>query len=160
MNRSDMCETGKYVERGIWGMDGYQTEYVVDKEQYLVLVPPELEPVGVLCEPLSVAEKAIFEAVHLQTTRQPDASVHPDWLRGRRCLVAGMGPIGLLAALVVRLRGADVYGLDIVDAGTARPVCLEKIGGTYVDGRQVTPDKVDVALGPMELIMESLNYIF
>jgi glucose 1-dehydrogenase len=155
MNRSDMCETGKYLERGIWGMDGYQTEFAVDNEQYVVHVPPDLEPAGVLCEPLSVAEKAIFEAVHLQTNRQPDASVHPDWLHDRRCLVAGMGPIGLLAAMVLRLRGAEVYGLDIVDAGTARPVWLGKIGGTYVDGRQVTPDKVDATLGPMDLIFES-----
>jgi glucose 1-dehydrogenase len=155
MNRSDMCETGAYQERGIWGLDGYQTEYVVDKEQYIVQVPTELEPVGVLCEPLSVAEKAIFEAVHLQTTRQPDAPVHPDWLHNRRCLVAGLGPIGLLAAMVLRLRGADVYGLDIVDAGSARPLWLEKIGGAYVDGRQVSPDKVEAALGPVDLIFES-----
>ena len=43
MNRSDMCLTGKYRERGIWGMDGYQTEYAVDKEQYIVRVPDDLE---------------------------------------------------------------------------------------------------------------------
>ena len=29
MNRSDMCLTETYRERGIWGMDGYQTEYAV-----------------------------------------------------------------------------------------------------------------------------------
>ncbi|HXE61648.1 MAG TPA: alcohol dehydrogenase catalytic domain-containing protein, partial [Gemmatimonadaceae bacterium] len=28
-SRSDMCQTGKYRERGIKGLDGYQTEYVV-----------------------------------------------------------------------------------------------------------------------------------
>ena len=64
MNRSDMCQTGEYSERGIWGLDGYQTEYVVDKEQYVVHVPANLETVGVLCEPLSVAEKAIDESRH------------------------------------------------------------------------------------------------
>jgi hypothetical protein len=32
-----------------------------------------------------------------------------------------LGPIGLLAALALRLRGAEVYGLDIVDANSARP---------------------------------------
>ena len=31
MNRSDMCQTGLYSERGIWALDGYQTEYVVDQ---------------------------------------------------------------------------------------------------------------------------------
>jgi threonine dehydrogenase-like Zn-dependent dehydrogenase len=155
MNRSDMCQTGEYHERGIWGLDGYQTEYVVDKEQYLVHVPAELEAVGVLCEPLSVSEKAIDEAVRLQIARLPDAPASPAWLYGRKCLVAGLGPIGLLAALILRLRGAVVYGLDIVDEDTARPRWLKKIDGHYVDGRQISADKVDDRLGPMELIIES-----
>ncbi|MDD5369282.1 MAG: glucose 1-dehydrogenase [Anaerolineaceae bacterium] len=155
MNRSDMCQTGEYKERGIWELDGYQTEYVVDKEQYVVYVPPELEPVGVLCEPLSVAEKAIDEAVRLQVARLPDAPATPDWLYDRRCLVAGLGPIGLLAALILRLRGAVVYGLDIVDVDTARPQWLQKVDGRYVDGRLIPADKVDAVLGSMELIIES-----
>jgi threonine dehydrogenase-like Zn-dependent dehydrogenase len=155
MNRSDMCRTGSYDERGIWGLDGYQTEYVVDKEQYAVRVPSELSRVGVLTEPLSVAEKAIDEAVHLQLARLPDAPATPDWLFGRRCMVAGLGPIGLLAAMALRLRGADVYGLDIVDGSTARPQWLAAIGGRYVDARQVPPDKVDDTLGPMDLILEA-----
>ena len=155
MNRSDMCQTGDYHERGIWGLDGYQTEFVVDKEQYVVKVPSEIASVGVLCEPLSVAEKAIDEALHLQTARIPDAPARPDWLHDRRCLVAGLGPIGLLAALILRLRGAQVYGLDIVDADSSRPKWLEHIGGQYLDGRQVSADKVDDQIGPMELLFES-----
>lgn len=155
MNRSDMCQTGEYRERGIWGLDGYQTEYAVDKEQYVVHVPGELEPVGVLCEPLSVAEKAIDESVRIQTARLPDAPASLDWLYGRRCLVAGLGPIGLLASLILRLHGSVVFGLDIVDAGSARPRWLEHIGGRYIDGRQVPPEKVDNTLGAMELIFES-----
>ena len=155
MNRSDLCNTGNYRERGIWGLDGYQTEFVVDREQYIVRVPPELEAIGVLCEPLSVAEKAIDEAVRVQSAHLPDAMADPNWLSGRCCLAAGLGPIGLLAALMLRLRGAKVYGLDIVDAGSPRPQWLEKIGGEYIDGRAVAPDRVDDMLGPMELIFES-----
>ncbi len=155
MNRSDMCRSGDYLERGIKGLDGYQTAFVVDDEQYVVRVPDELEAVGVLAEPLSVAEKAVDEAVRAQAARLPDASATPNWLFGRRCLVAGLGPIGLLAALALRLRGAEVYGLDIVDEGTARPTWLEGIGGRYVDGRAVPADKVDDALGPMDLVLEA-----
>jgi glucose 1-dehydrogenase len=155
MNRSDMCQTGEYAERGIWGLDGYQTEYALDLEQYVVRVPPELEPVGVLCEPLSVAEKAIDESVRLQSARLPDAPATLNWLYGRPCLVAGLGPIGLLAALILRLRGAQVYGLDVVDAGTARPNWLEHIGGKYIDGRQVPADKVDDHFGRIDLIFEA-----
>ena len=155
MNRSDMCLTSRYRERGIWGMDGYQAEYVVDSQQYVVRVPAELESIGVLTDPLSVAEKAIDEAVRLQAARLPGAAVTPNWLRGRRCLVAGLGPIGLLAALALALRGAEVFGIDIVDADSARPRWLRHIGGTYVDARQVPPDRVESALGDMELIFEA-----
>lgn len=155
MNRPDMCRTGEYVERGIWGMDGYQAEFVVDKEQYIVRLPPELEKVGMLCEPLTVVEKAIEEAVRVQFARLPDALSTPDWLFGRRCLVAGLGPVGLLAAMALRLRGAEVWGLDIVDEGTPRPAWLEAIGGSYVDGRKVPADKVDDILGAMDVILEA-----
>ncbi len=155
MNRSDMCRTGEYLERGIKGMNGYQCEFVVDKEQYIVRIPGELEKVGVLCEPLSVAEKAIDEAVRLQLARLPDAPARPDWLHDRICLVAGLGPIGLLAALALRLRGATVFGLDIVDEDSTRPRWLERIGGKYVDGRKVDPSQVDNLFTPMDLILES-----
>lgn len=160
MNRSDMCLTGRFRERGIWGMDGYQAEHVVDTEQYVVRVPDELESVGVLTEPLSVAEKAIDEAVRLQAARLPAAAAAPpgataDWLRGRRCLVAGLGPVGLLAAMALALRGAQIVGLDIVDAQSARPRWLQHIGGTYVDARQVPADKVHGVLGDMELVFEA-----
>jgi threonine dehydrogenase-like Zn-dependent dehydrogenase len=155
MNRADMCQTGKYRERGIRGLDGYQTEYAVDQEQYVVRVPTELEPVGVLMEPLSVVEKAIDEALRVQMARCPDAATTPDWFDGRRCLVAGLGPVGLLAAMVLRLRGGEVYGLDVVDSNTARPKWLGGIGGHYIDGREVPADQVEKTIGSMDLILDA-----
>ena len=76
MGRADMCQTGNYRERGIHGLDGYQTEFVVDKEQYVVSVPAELEAVGVLMEPLSIVEKAIDEALRLQARAFPRSCYH------------------------------------------------------------------------------------
>lgn len=155
MNRADMCQTGKYRERGIQGQDGYQTEYAVDREQYIVRVPADLEPVGVLMEPLSVVEKAIDEALRVQAVRCPDAATIPDWFHGRRCLVAGLGPVGLLAAMVLRLRGGEVYGLDVVDSNTARPKWLGGIGGRYIDGREVPADQVEKKIGSMDFILDA-----
>jgi len=155
MNRPDMCLTGDYLERGIKGLDGYQAEFVLDQEQYVVRVPAELENIAVLSEPLTITEKALHESVRIQNVRLPDAPSRPDWLYGRRCMVAGIGAVGLLAALALRLRGARVYGLDIVDRGSARPRWLEAIGGTYIDGRQVATNQVDSQLGPMDLIFEA-----
>jgi threonine dehydrogenase-like Zn-dependent dehydrogenase len=102
-----------------------------------------------------VAEKAIDEAVRLQAARLPDAGATPNWLHDRRVLVAGLGPIGLLGALVLRLRGAIVFGLDVVDENSIRPQWLEHIGGTYLDGRQVKADQVDDQIGVVDLIFES-----
>jgi threonine dehydrogenase-like Zn-dependent dehydrogenase len=150
-----MCQTGKYRERGIKGLDGYQTEHVVDKEQYVVHVPAELEAVGVLMEPLSIVEKAIDEALRIQIVRCPEAATTPDWIFGRRCLVAGLGPVGLLAAMALCLRGADVYGLDVVDSSSARPKWLNVIGGNYVDGRKVPADQVEKKIGSMDLILDA-----
>ncbi len=155
MNRSDMCLTGRYTERGIWGNDGYQAEFAVDTEQYVVRVPAEISPVGVLTEPLAVAEKALDETLRVQFARLPAAPAQLDWFTGRRCLVAGLGPIGLLAALALLLRGADVFGLDIVDPDTPRPTWLTALGGTYVDGRNVPAGKVAAHLGLMDVIFDA-----
>jgi threonine dehydrogenase-like Zn-dependent dehydrogenase len=155
MGRPDMCRTGHYQERGIWGQDGFQTQYVMDPEAFVVRVPAELEPVGVLTEPLSVAEKAIDEAVRIQNARLPGAPATPLWLHGRRCLVAGLGPVGLLAALALRLRGAEVVGTDIVDPDSPRARWLTFIGGTYIDGRKVPPGAVQRTVGSIELVIEA-----
>ena len=155
MNRPDMCRTGQYRERGIWGLDGYQAESVVDGEQYLVRVPSELAHVGVLMEPLSVAEKAIDEVIQLQVARLPAAPGSRDWLTTQKCLVAGLGPIGLLAAMILRLRGAEVWGMDIVDATSPRPQWLAGIGGRYIDGRATPTDRLADSVGRFDLIFEA-----
>ena len=155
LNRPDMCRSGEYTERGIWGRDGYQTEFAVDAEQNVVRVPDELESVGVLVEPLSVAEKAIDEAVRIQGSRLPDFQSTPHWLFGKRCLVAGLGPIGLLAAMILRLRGAEVFGLDVVDPASTRPKWIEGIGGHYEDGRVTSPADLHSTTGGMDLVFEA-----
>ncbi len=155
LKRADMCASGKYRERGIKGLDGYQAERAVDKEEYVVRVPDELHAVGVLLEPLSIVEKAIDETLRLQSARCPDAAVTPEWILGRRCLVAGLGPVGLLAAMVLRLRGAEVWGMDVVDIATQRPQWIMGIGGRYIDGRQLQTGQVAGNAGPMDLIFEA-----
>lgn len=153
-NRSDMCYTGLFKERGIKGIHGFETEYVVDDEQYLVRVPDNLRSVGVLTEPLSVAEKAIDEALTIQGARLPKVAGE-NWLWGKKALVAGIGPIGLLAAIALRLRGAEVIGLDIVDEGTRRPAILARLGGTYVDSRKTNVQDLDEKFGQIDFIFEA-----
>src|SRR5215469_13226669 len=56
--RPDFCLTGNYTERGIKGVDGFLTDWVVEDEAYLVEVPQALADVAVLVEPLTVVAKA------------------------------------------------------------------------------------------------------
>ena len=137
---SDLCETGAYTERGIKGAHGYQAETVIEDVRYLIKVPPTLRQIAVMTEPTTVVEKAIDHACRIQTARLP---VDPDpmkWLKGKTALVAGLGPIGLLGAMVLLLRGAKVIGIDRADPSTLKPQILQGMGGVYV---QSTPDKMD-----------------
>lgn len=153
-DRSDMCLTGNYTERGIKGADGFQQTFVVDDAAFFLPVPKNIKHLGVLTEPTSVGEKAIDEAVRIQAARLP--GVNPDtWLQGKKTLVVGLGPIGLLAVAILRLRGADVIGLDIVDADSIRARTLVAFGGKYVDGRQVKTLDLDDKLGQIDLIFEA-----
>lgn len=152
--RSDMCYTGKYTERGIRKLDGYQAEYVVDNEEYILRIPDEIAHIGVLTEPMSVVEKAIDESLLLQISRLPGMEVST-WLKGKQALVAGLGPIGLLAAVILKLRGANVLGLDIVDENSQRPKLLKEIGGRYINGTKVQTTKIDDEYGKMDIIVEA-----
>lgn len=130
---SDMCESGNYTERGIKQRDGFHQEFVIDEEKYMIKVPPQLRDIAVLTEPTTVVEKAIDHACRLQVARLP---VDKNWLHGKKALIAGVGPIGLLAAMVLRLRGAEVIGI-----ARAAPDCLparilEAMGGKYVVAKE------------------------
>lgn len=154
-NRSDMCYSGKYTERGIKGADGFQAQYAVDTQQYFVKVPASIKQVGVLTEPMSVAAKAIDEAMIIQNARLHTFTPSTNWLEGKKALVAGIGAIGLMAAFALRLRGATVIGMDIVDNDSLRPRILQQIGGTYVNGKTVKTTELDEVCGESDFIFEA-----
>ncbi len=141
LNRSDMCLTGNYTERGIKGAHGFHSHFVVDDESFALKIPPEIAEIGVLTEPMSVVQKAIEEAGLIQKSRLPSLQNSPNWLQGKKVLVAGLGPIGLLACLVLRLKGATLFGLDIISPDSPRAKILTAIGGTYINDRTITPEK-------------------
>jgi len=118
--RRDLCLTGGFRERGIFGEHGYFTEYAVDSVHDLVAVPPELAGHAVLIEPLSVVEKAIATALRL----------HP--LEPRSALVLGAGAIGILAALAFQARGLAVSVHSLEPSDHARVRLLEAAGVRYL----------------------------
>lgn len=151
----DMCETGLYTERGIKERHGYETEMVIEEEKYLIPVPKAIKHIGVLTEPTTVVEKAIDEACRIQVTRLPGNMEKFAWLKDRNVLVAGLGPIGLLAAMVLRLKGAKVWGLDIVEPNTPRPKILEEMGGVYIKSSDVTIEKFAKSCSQLDMVVEA-----
>ena len=130
-NQSDVCETGRFTERGIRGADGFLAQRYVERPEYLVHVPEDLRPVAVLLEPLSVVEKAVHEGLYVLARRgeSPGAPPPPPV----RALVAGTGAIGMLASFLLRSDGCDVTAVDRHGEGTAAGALLRRIGGKVVN---------------------------
>jgi len=142
---SDMCLFGNYTERGIKGAHGYMGEYYSEIPAFMVKIPPETRPYAVLLEPLSIVEKATFQAWKIQERMlwQP-----------KRAVVLGAGPIGILGTILLRLRGLEVhvYAKSAADSLQAR--ILISLGATYqsVDDHPVTAIKDE--LGQIDFILE------
>src|SRR6185503_10088534 len=103
---NDMTTDDTYFERGINLLHGFLSEYYVDNADFIVKVPQSLKEVGVLLEPITIGEKGITQAYEIQRRLRV---WHP-----RRAAVLGAGTIGLLATLILRLRGLEVttFGLN------------------------------------------------
>jgi threonine dehydrogenase-like Zn-dependent dehydrogenase len=130
-NRSDFCETGEFTERGIGGADGYLAEQYVDRPEYLVRVPPALRACAVLLEPLSVVEKAAAMGQRVLDRKEPTPG-HPR-SSPPTALVTGTGAIGMLASLVLRIRGYEVTTIDRHDDATAAAALLARIGARHAN---------------------------
>jgi glucose 1-dehydrogenase len=158
---SDMCYTGKYVERGIFHAHGYMTSRVVESTEYTVKLPPELRPYGVLMEPTTVVEKAILEAVLVQhrldwvRELNNEAVVARDWRFVRRALVAGAGPIGMMAAFLLRLHDVETHVTDVVPADGYKAALVNSIGGHYWNVTETPAVEVARQAGNIDLIVEA-----
>jgi threonine dehydrogenase-like Zn-dependent dehydrogenase len=151
--RQDFCATGGYVERGISGADGFMTERTLDEARWLVKVPGTLRDVGVLVEPLTIAEKAILEATRM-ADRMPWRG---EGIAGWRALVLGGGPVGLLGAMALRVAGCDVTLVSRQPAGDVRASLLEAMGGRYVSVADESLTAVIGRLGRVDLVYEAVG---
>jgi threonine dehydrogenase-like Zn-dependent dehydrogenase len=151
--RQDFCFTGGYVERGIKGAHGFMTERVVDAARWLVPVPEALRDVGVLVEPLTIAEKALLE-VRRMLDRMPWRG---DSLAGLHALVLGGGPVGLLGAMALRVAGCRVTLVSRQPATDVRSGLLESMGGRYASTVDTTLTALIPSLGRVDLVYEAVG---
>lgn len=142
----DMCLSTDYIERGIKGMHGYMAEYYVERPENLVKVPAELRKTAVLLEPLSIVEKGIEQLFKMQER----LIWHP-----RKALVAGTGPIGLLAVLILRDMGLDVCTFATRDRRSLKARIAETAGARYFNVKEDPMEQIAESYGPFDLVIEA-----
>ncbi len=146
----DMSTDSKYYEHGISLLHGFLTEYYADVPEQLVRVPAELREVGVLVEPLSIAEKGISQAYEIQRRLRV-------W-RPRVAAILGAGPIGLLATLSLRLRGLDVVVLGLDEPPHVNYDLVQALGGRYVSTGTTSLSDASKEFGPFDLMFEATGF--
>ncbi len=143
--RSDLCVSGNYRERGIFGLHGYFCELAVDLESDLVAVPERLAEFAVLAEPLSVVKKAI--GIAMQFRQAPPATAG----------VLGAGPLGLLAAMAMRARGLDVWLHSLEPRDHPRARLAERAGARYLEQLTEHADIVIEATGSAQAAFAAIE---
>jgi threonine dehydrogenase-like Zn-dependent dehydrogenase len=138
---SDMCLTGNYKEHGIKRLHGFGSDFAVSDVDFLVKVPSKLADVAVLLEPMSVAEKGVYQAFKIQERML--------W-KPKRVLILGAGPVGLLTTYLLRLKGLEVVVTATRAKDSAKARLAQRAGAVYVN----TIEQPLQSLGKFDLIME------
>lgn len=144
---SDMTSEETYYERGINLLHGFLTEYYVDDAEFIVKMPHGLRHLHVLAEPMSCAAKAIQQAYEVQRRLRV-------W-RPQVAYVLGAGQIGLLATLILRLRGLQVYTLARSEPPTLNAEIVEEMGASYVSTRREPMKDLARRVGKADLIIDA-----
>jgi threonine dehydrogenase-like Zn-dependent dehydrogenase len=146
----DFTTDDVYYERGISRLHGFLTEYYVEDHQYVFPLPESLADVGVLLEPISVAEKGVNHAYEIQRRLRM-------WQPQRACIL-GAGTLGLLTGLVARLRGLELTVVSLARKPNRNAGLIEQIGGVYFSTQDVSLEEVSAERGPFDLIFEATGY--
>src|SRR5881394_2259224 len=146
----DFTTDDVYYERGINLLHGYLTEYYVEDFQYVFPLPQSLAEVGVLLEPTTVAEKGVNHAYEIQRRLKV-------W-QPRRAAVLGSGTVGLLTALVARLRGLELTVYSLPQKPYRNAELVEQLGGVYVSSQDKTLAETSEEHGPFDLIFDATGF--
>ncbi len=143
---NDLCTSGAYTERGIKGRHGFMAEYYVESPQYLNKIPQGAKEIGVLLEPMSVVEKGIEHAFRIQKRML--------W-KPRLAVVLGAGPVGLLAAAVLRNRGLRTVVVGREPQGDPRAQIVPQMGADYFSVEKGSLNDLPKHFGPLDLVVEA-----
>ncbi len=153
----DFCFTGNFTERGIKMAHGFMTEYVVDEEAYMSVVPADLKDVGVLLEPLTITEKGMMQVYTIQSRLHWECRIDKG-VTDKSChnaLVLGAGPVGILAAMTLRNLNMKTYVVSREKAPNPKAELLKSIGAEYFSTQEMTPSQIADKIGNIDLILEA-----
>jgi threonine dehydrogenase-like Zn-dependent dehydrogenase len=142
----DSCTTGDFLERGIVGLDGFAAERFAESPENLVPIPASLDRLGVLAEPASIAERGLRHALAVGE-RQGWAPRH--------AIVLGVGALGILSVLALRLRGIETWALSRGPASSPRAALVEATGARYLSSGDQTLTELAEEIGGADLILEA-----
>jgi threonine dehydrogenase-like Zn-dependent dehydrogenase len=155
--RQDFCFTGGFKERGIKEYHGFMTELVVDEAKYMHVVPAELRAIGVLTEPLTIAEKALTELLQIQQ-RMPWGCPTKPGEPGQYChtaVVLGAGPVGLLGAMALVNSGFKTFVYSREPDGSEKAKLVAAIDCTYISGETHNVEQLAAAVGQVDVVYEA-----
>jgi threonine dehydrogenase-like Zn-dependent dehydrogenase len=157
MSRQDFCYTGKFEERGINAMHGFMTGFVVDHDRYICKVPAHLRDIAVLTEPLTIAEKGLIELDIIQK-RLPWGT--PGQLEGYKhnALVLGAGPVGILGAMALVVRGYNTWVYSQETAEDPNAQLCTSFGAHYICSKELNVDQVAEKIGNIDVIYEAAGF--
>jgi threonine dehydrogenase-like Zn-dependent dehydrogenase len=149
--RQDFCYTGDFTERGIKQRHGFMTEFVVEEESYVNVVPRELRDVAVLVEPLTIAEKSLAQLRAVQQRLPWDGRGH------RNAVVLGAGPVGLLGAMALRVAGFEVTVYSRSNQHSEKDEIVSAMGARYTAAETNSVDEMAKAVGVIDVVYEAVG---
>ena len=156
--RQDFCFTGDFTERGIKMTHGYMTEYFVEDQSHLNLVPPDLRDVAVLVEPLTVAEKALAQVWQVQQRLPWNNNASLDNRgAGKTAVVLGAGPVGILGAMTLVVNGFKTFVYSRSAEPNPKAALVNSIGAKYISSDTTPLPEFAKQVGNIDLVYEALG---
>lgn len=158
---NDMCSSGQYTERGIMRRHGFMAEYYTEQPRFLNRIPKPIQDFAVLLEPMSIVEKGIDEVFLIQRRLKV-------W-KPALAMVLGAGPVGLLAAAVLRARGLATVVVAREPDTDLRARIAGQLGAKFISvaNRALTdlpkdtgyPDIVVEATGSAKVVFDAMELL-
>ena len=151
IGQQDFTTDNEYWERGISRLHGFMAEFYAESADFLIKIPPAIAEIAVLLEPLSIIEKGLKQAEDIQKRL--------DIWQPKTAAVLGVGNVGLLTVMALRMRGFEVHGFGRNPReGYLNAELCEAIGATYDSTAEISVQDSTQKYGEYDLVFECTGF--